>query len=76
MKYCSNVDRPRDDHTKWSKSERERQTPYDITYILKLKIIQMNLYTKQKEAHKHRNKFMVRGGRLEGKGRDKVGVWD
>ena len=30
---CSNTDGPRDYHTKWSKSERERQIPYDITYI-------------------------------------------
>ena len=27
----------RDDHTKWSKSERERQIPYDITYMWNLK---------------------------------------
>ena len=26
------MDGPRDDHTKWSKSERERQILYDITY--------------------------------------------
>ena len=31
------MDATRDYHTKWSKSERERQTPYDITYIWKLK---------------------------------------
>ena len=63
MKYCSNIDRPRDDHTKWSKSERGRQTPYDLTYILKLKIIQMNLYTKQKEAHKQKiNLWLGEGG--------------
>ena len=29
----SNMDGPRDDYTKWSKSERERQIPYDITMI-------------------------------------------
>ena len=32
MKYnaiCSNVGVPRDDHTKWSKSEKERQMPYE-----------------------------------------------
>ena len=23
---------PRDDHAKWSKSDREKQMPYDITY--------------------------------------------
>ena len=30
---CHNMDGPRDDHTNWSKSQRERQTPYDITYM-------------------------------------------
>ena len=30
---CSKMDGPRDYHTKWSKSERERQIPYDITYM-------------------------------------------
>ena len=27
------MDGPRDHHTKWSKSERERQIPYNITYM-------------------------------------------
>ena len=34
---CSNMDTTRDYHTKWSKSERERQIPYDITYMWNLK---------------------------------------
>ena len=34
---CSNMGGPRDYHTKWSKSGRERQIPYDITYIWNLK---------------------------------------
>ena len=34
---CSNMDGPRDDHTKWSKSERERQVSYDIAYTWTLK---------------------------------------
>ena len=29
---CSNMDGPRDYHTKWSKPDRERQISYDITY--------------------------------------------
>ena len=33
---CSNMDGPRDYHTKWSKSERERQIPYDVTYMWNL----------------------------------------
>ena len=44
---CSNKDRPRDYHTKWSKSEIERQISYDIPYMWNLiKRIQMNLFTK------------------------------
>ena len=31
------MDGTRDSHTKWSKSERERQMPYDITYMWNLK---------------------------------------
>ena len=31
------MDGPRDYHTKWSKSERKRQIPYDITYMWNLK---------------------------------------
>ena len=34
---CNNMDANRDYHTKWSKSNRERQTPYDITYMWNLK---------------------------------------
>ena len=31
------MDGPRDYHTKWSKSERERQIPCDVTYMWNLK---------------------------------------
>ena len=34
---CSNMDGPRDYQTKWSKSERERQIPCDITDMWNLK---------------------------------------
>ena len=33
---CSHMDGPRDSHAEWSKSERERQIPYDIIYIWNL----------------------------------------
>ena len=36
---CSNMEGPRDNHTKWNKSERERQAPYEVTYRLNLKSI-------------------------------------
>ena len=34
---CSNMDGSRDDHTKWSKPDRERQMSYDITHMWNLK---------------------------------------
>ena len=37
MPLCINIDGSRDYHTKWSKSERERQIPYDITFMWNLK---------------------------------------
>ena len=33
---CSNMDATTVYHTKWSKSKRDRQTPYDITYMWNL----------------------------------------
>ena len=52
---CSNMCTPRDYHTKWSKSDRERQISYGIAYMWNLKkMIQMNLFTRQKETHRHR----------------------
>ena len=51
---CSNMDGPRGYHTKWSKSDKEREILYDITHMwnLILKMIQMNLFTKQKQIHR------------------------
>ena len=34
---CSNMDRPRDYHAKWTKKDRERQISYDITHMWDLK---------------------------------------
>ena len=34
---CRKMDGLRDYHIKWSKTERERQIPYDITYMWNLK---------------------------------------
>ena len=31
------MDTTSDSHTKWSKSERERQMPYDATYVWNIK---------------------------------------
>ena len=45
------MDAGRHSHTKWSKSERERQIPHDVTHLWNLKY---GLSTKHKEIHRHR----------------------
>ena len=46
---CSNMDGTRDSHTVWSKSERERQIPYDIIYIWNL------IYGTNEPVHRNEN---------------------
>ena len=43
---CSHMDVPRDHHTKWSKSERERQISDDTTYLWNIKRNTNDLFTK------------------------------
>ena len=50
---CSTMGETRDYHTKWIKSDKERQISYDIAYMWNLKKkkkIQMKLYPKQKQT--------------------------
>ena len=45
----SNVDGPRDYHTDWSKSDRERQISYDISCMWNLKKKATNEFTYKNE---------------------------
>ena len=45
---CSEVDGSRVCHTEWSKLEREKEISCDIAYVESKKMVQMNLFTKQK----------------------------
>ena len=49
---CSNMDGPRDSHTKWSKSKRERQIPYDITYSWNLIYGTNEPFHRKKKMHR------------------------
>ena len=54
----------RDYHTKWSKSDRERQIPYDITYKWNLKYdTNEHIYETETE-----NRLVVAKGRGVGEG--------
>ena len=60
---CSSIDRPRDYHTKWSMSDRERQIPYDITYMGNLKYDTNELiYKTENRLTDMENKLMVTKG--------------
>ena len=58
---CSNMDGTRDSHTKWSKSEREKQIPYDITYIWNLIYSTFESST-EKKLMDMENRFVVAEG--------------
>ena len=61
---CSNMDRPKIYYTKWSKSDKERQISYDNFHMRNLKkMIEMNLFTKQKQTHRLRNESGYDEGR-------------
>ena len=59
---CSNMDGPRDYHTKWSKSDRERQISYAITYMWNLKNDTNELIYKTERLTDIENKLMVTEG--------------
>ena len=65
---CNNMDGPRDYHTTKSKSESERQIPYDITYMWNLK------YDTNERIYKTETNLWLPKGKREG--RDKSGAWD
>ena len=47
------MDGPRDHHTEWSQSERERQA-YDVTHMWNLEHDTTNMSMKQKQTHRQR----------------------
>ena len=55
---------------------RERQISYGITYMQNLKKdTKMNLFTEQKQTHRHRKQtYGYQGGKEER--RHKLGIWD
>ena len=67
------MDGPRDDHTKRSKSERERQTPCDITYTWNLKYnTNQHIYETERDSQTWRTDLWLPSG---GRGREGLGVW-
>ena len=59
---CSNIDGPRNYHTKWGKSERERQILYDTTSMWNLKYDMNELIYETERLEEIENKFTVTKG--------------
>ena len=57
-----------------SEVSQKEENKYHL-YMKSRKIIQMNLFTKQKQTIDKENKLMVTNGE-KGRGRNKLGVWD
>ena len=53
------MDGPRDYHTKWSKSDRERQILYDIPYTWNLKKYKLTYLQNRNRLTDIENKLMV-----------------
>ena len=63
------MDGSRNHHTKWSKSERKRQIPYDITYMWNLKY-NTNEHVYETKPHRHGEQTCgFQGGEGIGEGR-------
>ena len=62
------MDGPRDCHTEWSKSDRERQISYDITYMwnLKKKSYKWTYLQNGNRVTDVENKLMVTKGKRRG----------
>ena len=68
---CYNMEGTRDSHPEGSKSERERQIPYDITYIWNLIYGQRKLST-EKKIMDLENRLVPRG---KGREWERLGSW-
>ena len=70
---CSNMDGPRDYHTKWSKSDGERQISYHL--YVESKIWQKWTYVQNRNrlTDIENRRVVAKGERQE---RDKLGAWD
>ena len=69
LAICNNMVGSRGYYTKWNKSDREKQLPYDINYMWNVKN-KTNEKTKWKQTHKYKeeiNGCLPEGWRIEGR---------
>ena len=73
---CSNMNGARDYHSEWSKSKKNKYH-MNITYMWNLiKIIQKNLFIKQKQTHRFQNQAYGYHRWNHWAGREELGGWE
>ena len=72
---CINMDETRGYHTKWGKSGKKRQKPYDITYMWNLKYDTNELLWNGNWLTDVENTLVVANG-VGGLRKDELRVWD
>ena len=70
------MDGPGDYHTKWSKSDKERQISYDIAYMQSPEKNDTNelIYKAETDSQTCEQTYGYQRGSMEG--RDRLGIWD
>ena len=69
---CNNTDGPRDYHTKWSKSEKDKHHIISLMWNLKYDTNEL-IYKTETDSHWKQTYGYQRG---RGWGRNQLGVWD
>ena len=72
---CNNMNGPRDYHTKSEVIQTKTNITWYHLYVESKKMLQMNLFTKQKWTHRLWTQTWL-SKEKDGRGRDRLGVWD
>ena len=70
---CNNIHERGGHYAKWNKPDRERQMLYGITCMWNQKKIQISLFTKQIQTHRHGKQTWLPKGKG---GRNKLRIWN
>ena len=67
---------PRDDHAKWSKSDKDKYHLISLICLILIKIMQMNLFTKTEIDSQTLKTNLSLPKRKRDEGRDKLRFWN
>ena len=74
MPFCSNMDGPRDYHTKWSKSEKEKHHMISLIPEIKKKWYKWLHLQNRNRLTNFENKFIIQRGKVVGGINEESGI--